>query len=242
MALDDEPVRERWGNEFDRVVAAEAATLLVSGREGERARLRETVIRAGATLASILTRSGFRVIAAEKNVSGTFAQQPYSGRLDLLLEGNGKRAIVDMKLSRDGDYATSVEKGRALQLALYAHAERDAGSYPPTAYYIVTRQRLLTTSDDFAGTPRPGPDSAAIIETAEAEWRAGEALLQEGVVVARGKHLAAAATAGLQQLQLEPLGAHLDLKPVCDYCDYATLCTASSGAAPVTQNGNEQHV
>jgi ATP-dependent helicase/nuclease subunit B len=241
-ALADDACREHWGAEFDRVVAATAATLLMPGKEGDRARLRETVISAGAALARILARSGLRVIAAEKPVSGTFAGQAYAGRLDLLLEGDGRHAIIDMKLSRDGDHATSVEKGRALQLALYAHAGRDAGAYPPTAYFIVSKQRLLTTSDAFNATPRQGPDSAAIIAAAEAEWHAGEALLRKGMVLARGKHALAAGTAALEQLELAPLGVHMDLKPSCDYCDYRTLCTATSGFAPAAQNDDEQNV
>jgi ATP-dependent helicase/nuclease subunit B len=228
--LPPEEARRRALAAFDARVEAEAAPLLRPGREVDHDNARRMVGQAAAELARSLAEGGWRVEAAEREVEGAFAGQPFAGSIDLVLRKaeTGAAAILDLKLGRGQYRLEELAEGRAVQLALYA---RGFGGepLPPTGYFMLKEARLLTASATaFPGaTVADGPPAEQTLEQAERRWAQWQSGLERGVLAAPHPQLRGY---DVQFKQLTGDWPPPVPKPPCDWCDFATLCTAKIGA------------
>jgi hypothetical protein len=137
------------------------------------------------------------------------------------------KAVIDLKLGRGRYRREELADGRAVQLALYARALSEENP-PPTGYFMVGEARMLTAADVFPGAARvPGPSAQETLATAEGTWLAWQHAVTDGVVPAPHPKNGARWEIEAQQLTGEwppPLR-----KPPCDWCHFATLCTARIG-------------
>ena len=193
MSLDPEgesdPEREarELGATFDRYTVQEAATLAAAGREAERARVRDAVIRSGRRLAEAVRQGGFRPLGPAQTLARRTAAGRIEGRADIVLvrrDDPEQLAVIDLKWGGGGGgfYRKAMEGGRALQLAAYA---RLAGDRPaPTAYLILSTAQLITVHPGvFPGADVVlGPTETEVWQGLEEAVLKGRQALAEGVV------------------------------------------------------------
>jgi hypothetical protein len=211
---------------LDRLIATEGAVLLRPGRSFERAQLRRDLLRAVARLAHFLAESGFQVVAVEQGVSATWECLEVTGRTDLLLRRSGEELIVDLKWGRSR-YRKLLESGHAVQLGTYAfmRASANAGDWPATGYYSLSRSDLLSTNSGLAPSVRtiPGASPREVWDRTSSSLKAVRRLLEAGRIPVTGlrRSLPLLEVAGV-----EDPGEHLKLPgdAACEYCDYEALC------------------
>jgi hypothetical protein len=234
-AATEEDARAWTERAFDARVATEAAPLVLRGRELERDRARRLVGRAAAALVRHLRAGDWLPVAAEQELSGAFDGHPVKGYADLVVRRrrDGVRAVLDLKLSGFDYRRTELEKGRGLQLALYASMlGLEGGKLPPAAYVILDDGALLTTS------PQAFPGSVEVEGPA----------LEETLSVARGtlglwkEALAAGCIpAAMRKSRWDedvaevvgPVPGPKDpgrYPPECDFCTFTALCEVRIGA------------
>ena len=222
------PDARAWAERaFDARVGLEAAPLVRRGGEVELDRARTLVAGAAAALLEVLTRSGWRPVDAEREVSGTFAGLPAAGRVDLVVEKAGAEALVDLKLSGLRTRREELEAGRALQPALYASLIRKGGRpLPPSGFFVLEDGQLLTTEPQaFPGaTVVEGPGAQATLQGSEEGFRYWRKVLGEGVLPVLREQLpweplvTAAAGAPPEEDSLARRA------PPCRFCDYSAIC------------------
>jgi hypothetical protein len=217
---------------FDARVAREAAPLVRRGAEVERDRARTLVADAAAALLRILRQGGWRPVDAEREVAGAFAGRPARGYVDLVVEKDGREAVVDLKLSGLKHRREALEQGHALQLALYAALVRPGGApLPPTGYFVLSEGQLLTV--DGAAFPGAaavdGPSMEATLAGAAEGFRYWSRVLGAGLLPSLKEGLpweeAVTAAAG------PPPGAETPARRElpCRFCHYAAVCAPSAG-------------
>ena len=192
--------------EFDRLVPAMAAELLLDGRTLERKRIRETLIAAVEALVREINSRHLLVKGAEKELRGTFAGMEFQGKLDLYLEdAAGKQFVIDMKWSASSRYQESLENGKALQLAAYSRL-LDAEEFDVhCGYFLLPKRKLLY---------EPNPQWGELWEKAETMWKQRLEKIHAGILE-RGEE-------DERKLKHSPLT--LPLAAGCGFCDYAALC------------------
>lgn len=215
------------GAAFDARVGLEAAPLVRRGGEVERDRARTLVVNAAAALLAFLQRTGWRPVDAEREVGGTFAGEPASGFVDLVVEKDGAEAIVDLKLSGLRYRQEELEEGRALQLALYASLlGRRGARLPPAGFFVLEDGLLLTTEGRaFPGaTVVDGPGAKATLQASEEGFRYWQKVLAAGLVpsMREGIGWEAAVTAAAGPPPAE--GSPARRTPPCRTCDYQRVC------------------
>ncbi|MFL5271929.1 MAG: PD-(D/E)XK nuclease family protein, partial [Anaeromyxobacteraceae bacterium] len=216
---------------FDARVAAEAAPLVRPGREVERDAARTLVSGAAAALLRHVKAGGWEPLEAEDEVSGTFAGKPVAGRIDLVLEKNGKPALLDLKLSGGKYRREELEKGRALQLALYAGMLRTGGkALPPAGFLTLDDGQLLTVNPQaFPGAVViDGPSAQETLAGAEVMFKAWEKVFAKGLLPVCSEDLewedpVVAAAGPLPDDEL----ARRD--PPCRFCAFTTMCQVTVG-------------
>jgi len=213
---------------FDTRVASEAAPLVARGAEVERHRAREVVSEAARSLFALLQDGGWSARAVEDDLAGRFEGAHLSGSADLVLEKSGRPAVLDLKLANPRYFREKLEKGEALQVALYADMARRDGALPPTGYFIVNRGELLTVDRGaFPGARElDGPSMEDTLAAARDALRFWRTVLARGVVASRHEDqrevssLAASEAAGRPAPSSGP-GA---IDPPCRFCEYGALC------------------
>jgi ATP-dependent helicase/nuclease subunit B len=216
------------GRAFDARVGSEAAPLVARGAEVERHRAREVVTEAARSLVALLQAGGWSARAVEQDLAGRYEAAELSGSADLVLEKRGSAAVLDLKLANPKRYREKLEKGEALQVALYAHMVRSGGSLPPTGYFMINRGEILTVDRGaFPGARElSGPSMEETLTAARDALRFWRAVLARGFVISRHKDLrdeallAAGEAAGAPAPARGP-GA---MDPPCGYCGYDALC------------------
>ncbi len=230
-ATEDEA--KRWAaRSFDTRVGSEAAPLVRRGREAELDRGRTLVAGAAAALIRHLQAGGWKVKAAEYPVSGRFAGHAVAGYVDLVLEKEGTEALLDLKLSGGRHRREDLEKGRALQLALYASMLRSSGRpHPPAGYLVLDDGQLLTVNPGaFPGAAViEGPSAVETLKGAEEGFAYWKKVLSKGLLPVPSEDLAweDAIVEAAGELPDEEGPARRE--PACLFCRFGALCHASVG-------------
>lgn len=223
-----EEAAARAGRAFDARVDAEAAPLVARGAEVERHRAREVVCQAARALFGLLQAGGWRVRATEAELSGRFEGAELNGSADLVVEKQGRPAIVDLKLAKPKYFREKLESGEGLQVALYAELARASGALPPTGYFLIGQGELFTVDRGaFPGARElDGPSMQDTLEAARDALRFWRKALAAGVVASRREDLreAAALASGAAAGAAAPSSGPGSIDPPCRFCEYDALC------------------
>ncbi len=213
---------------IDRLIAEEAAVLLRPGMTFELTQLREQLVRAVERFSELLAEGHLVIAAVEAESKVEWRGRALDGRLDLLLhDARGNEVVLDLKWGRSS-YRTRLERGLAVQLAVYAASRklaRPATSLPPAGYFSLGQGELLTTEPDAFGAVRAvsGPALEETWARLERTVTALEAALARGTVSATGLRcsLPLLESIGVGDAERE---RYLEAEPPCEYCEHATLC------------------
>jgi ATP-dependent helicase/nuclease subunit B len=228
--LTPEQAKERVLAAFDARVGLEAVPLQLPGRGSLLARVRREIADGASSLVSALRAGGWRPVReAEVVLSGVFAEQPFEGPADLVVQrDDGRLAVVDLKIGGTTP-GKKLQEGRAIQIALYA-AGLGGETAATGAYFLIEDGRMLST--DAAAFPAPawhlnGPTLGETLLDAERAWAWWERSLKAGVVVPLGEHVTeGGAEAVVEATGAEPLeGPWAKVKAPCRWCDQRRLCS-----------------
>lgn len=148
LAMDESAFEVWYESAFDTLIDQEGALLRMPGRGGDLAHFRHRLRHALGRLRAHLAQAGIRQVTPEQPLAGAFAGGALTGSADLVLQGEGGAAIVDMKWSGGKKYPEKLRHNRHLQLALYAELVRQqTGQWPAVAYYLLDQARLLTPDE-----------------------------------------------------------------------------------------------
>jgi hypothetical protein len=220
------------GSVLDQLVATEGAVLLRPGMAFELAQLQSQIGHALRTLSKLLIDSDLSVVDVESQATARWGSRTLEGRLDLLLSGGFPEVVLDLKWGRKS-YEDRLQKGLAIQLAVYAEARRgQTGSpiLPLTAYYSLSRAQVLTTEPHaFVGVrSTSGPSTKETWQRVARTAELAERLIGEGRIAVTG---VAHFTSLLEMASLPEADApkHLtaDAELACQYCSYGPLCGRS---------------
>ena len=203
---------------FDEQVEAEAATLIKAGMDRERTYVRQTMGRSAGVPVELLPRGGYRIDSIEEEHTDSFALGQLQGRTDLIVRRtkDGKKAVIDLKWSRDSGKIQALKDGTALQLAAYSHFLRIKDTWPSTAYFLFPSAQLYSTSQkDFPGCIFiPGPTEEEMWKNAVVSMEKIRASLDGGKV----------AVPCATEVDKQVLQAGMNLKPPCKWCGYQMFC------------------
>jgi hypothetical protein len=139
--------REVVAQALDELVPGVAAWWLQPGMASELHQMRQQPVAAGEALAAQLARGDLTIVAVEEEIAGQWLGADLAGRLDLRLHDRaGGDVILDLKWGHS-TYRDLLVDGRAVQLAVYAHARRlvtGAATLPGAGYFSLGRGRVLT--------------------------------------------------------------------------------------------------
>jgi ATP-dependent helicase/nuclease subunit B len=122
----------------------EGATMLMYGEEPTRVRFLRQVKQAVWSLLTLVRDNGWQVTATEEAVKGAFdGVTQVNGKVDLLLEKAGEKAVVDIKLGGNSRRLDMIKNGEDLQLILYAQFTTPPEEWAHTAYFIIENARLI---------------------------------------------------------------------------------------------------
>lgn len=218
------------GRLFDRRVGSEAAPLVARTAKVEQHRARELICHAARALFALLQSGGWRVRGAEEKLTRRFEEADLAGSADLVLERDGSAAVLDLKLSTSSKYfREKLEKGEALQLALYAEMVRSSSGTPPTGYFLINRGEVLTVDHGaFPGARElAGPTMPDTLEAARDALRFWRRVLEEGIVASRREELregADSVASGAAGAPVPSRGPGAIDAP-CRFCEYDALCS-----------------
>lgn len=172
----------RWiDQQWETLLQAEGANLLLPGQKAEAIRLRETTARAMWRLVGALRRAGVvRALADVDPGPAEFITGRVGGVIDLEVErDDGSRAVVDLKAGGRDHRMKELSANVPLQLAVYGYLLRAArgGDWPEGAYYILQNATMLVQNSTFFPDARVVPPKGgngglpACWDDFEAVWR-----------------------------------------------------------------------
>jgi hypothetical protein len=224
-------LRTRTLATLDDVLPREGATLLLPGRRGELAQLREQLATAVVRLADLLDRSKLEIVEVEKEERIDWQGRALEGRLDVLLRNQANEDVVlDLKWGRTA-HVDKLKGGTAVQLAVYAYLRKRATgakgkAFPAVAYFSLSRGICLATDNKtFDGTQVfPGDGAEGTWKRTEVTLKLIEGHLDKGHVPVAGVSRAPSVVQAcgdeadpLKQLVLAPDAA-------CKYCKFDPIC------------------
>ena len=207
------------------------AELFVPGGEARLAGLRLVLAAAAEALRDLITKAGATGIEIEQEASCPALGTTLTGRPDIVF-GQPPR-VIDLKFSGAPYRRQELAAGAAAQLAAYAHLKGKDGNPTPAAFFIISLQRLLTTTAEAFGAEFriDGPDLAASWEAFAAaydarfgEFAMGAAASPGGLDEPYTKGEKEKKTDGKKSIEAGILGGRLVLPPPCRFCDYGRLC------------------
>ena len=217
------------------LLPTEGAPLAQPGAARERHELELELVRAALIFFNAVIKGGYKIVGFEYAPKGKLLGKDFGGRLDVLLERSGSKAVLDMKYP-GSKYRGYLEDGTATQLAVYAasvatgkNGEIEKGT--AVGYLLIQRGSLLTPE----GSPLAGAEGEQIVPGGpsvqqtwiklEAALKAADGWMKSGDIPVRP----------LQNEEDRPKGSEMALKisdwdkdyEVCRYCSYKTLCGKS---------------
>ena len=130
------------------VLNQEGATLLLYGREPERAHFVQTVKRSAWVFCNALRRNNWTVLGTEYDLTGTFDDLEMGGRTDVVLQNTaGERCIIDLKWRGANYRSKTIANEKELQLVLYSkllmQQEGKPNDWAHAAYYIIESEQFI---------------------------------------------------------------------------------------------------
>lgn len=139
-------LQESAEREIDALFVREGSILLRAGMAFERSQLRRQLVHSVIVLAGALRAAGLHIVAVEKPIEAEWRGVKLTGSIDLLVATSaGVHAIIDMKWGI-ANYRELLERGEALQLAVYAYAtatDRGEQHLPEAGYFSLKQGKLL---------------------------------------------------------------------------------------------------
>jgi hypothetical protein len=225
--LDEGAFLARVDDVQEALVRAEGATLLLQGAAFEHAQLSRQIRHAMRELHRYLRTAGFRIAAVEETVSMQTPAGNMHGRLDVrLVDKNGKDALLDLKWGAS-TYRSLLEKGRAIQLAVYSLSlKKTHASVPPAAYYAISNAKVLTADPRMkAPTTLEGISLEETWRRVERTRAAVQASLAKGTVPVADTRRALPL---LEQLKVpedqRETYYESEREAQCKYCEFPALC------------------
>ncbi|WP_426989885.1 PD-(D/E)XK nuclease family protein [Pseudarthrobacter sp. Y6] len=219
-----------------RLLPQLASELLLPGQLHRLAGVRATIEATVMTFFQQLQRGGVVLQEMEKEfskdltltVGGSQLTVSVAGRADAVgIDAQGRTAVVDLKWSNTEKYLREdVQRGEALQLALYQWALNDTDVPPdfPAAYFLLKQGTFASAHPEFGAALQPVQDTPELwrrpvraVEFTVEEVLAGRITATQPAenALAEGEPTAAALAAENERLHR---------KPNCRYCDFGTLC------------------
>ncbi|MEO8899955.1 MAG: PD-(D/E)XK nuclease family protein [Polyangiaceae bacterium] len=144
--LPDAGLQECAEREIDTLFVREGSILLRAGMAFERSQLRRQLVHSVIVLAGALRAADLHIVAVEKPIEAEWRGVKLTGSIDLLVATKaGVPAIIDMKWGIV-NYRELLERGEALQLAVYAFAtatERGEQYLPEAGYFSLKQGKLF---------------------------------------------------------------------------------------------------
>ena len=219
------------GQIFDERLPLDAAPLAQPDQMLERRKLRTELVNATRILVGALSSGGYRISGIEVEVEGEAFGKPIIGSIDCLaVRDDAQEAVIDFKYAGRRKYRELIQKGRAVQLATYAHSRRQGtGPFPAAAYLVLADAQLYTPS----GSPLSGDVSRYVVDGPgiQAVWdRFSEAIAAADNWLTGDQPIPARP---LQPPAQWPQGTDLVLdadraegrpQDPCRYCNFGLLC------------------
>jgi hypothetical protein len=215
---DPDRIASAAGVVFDTEGPRLAAALFVPGEELLRDRVRGQIVDSVRSLVTDLSAMSAVVQGREVQLEAMVDGIHMSGRADLLF--SEPPAVVDVKWASARRHREQLERGTSYQLAVYATLAGAGDATMPSAYYIVERQLMLTTTTDtFRGAqPVDGPSGAVVWQAFRRALEERLAELAKGAVVSCARH----PNELLPESEID--GGVLRLEPGCRFCEFLHLC------------------
>jgi hypothetical protein len=216
---------------FDKQLAIEAAPLAQPQQYAITNTLREQIRYATRVFIESLAEGDYKIIGLEVEIDGNVFGKELRGQIDCLAKRpDGKQAIIDFKFGGHNKYIKMLEEGKAVQLATYAHSQRDAaGNYPAVAYLILANGRFLTPTGsaikggDGLQTVDGPPISEVWDKFVKAIEKCGTWLTTDAKVPAWPLYPSTQWPKGVELVLQDDLKIDESQTP-CRYCDYTKLC------------------
>ncbi len=220
----------------DRLLPQLASELLLPGQLHRLAGVRATIETTVLTFFQQLQRGGVVLQEMEKEFSKDLTISvgeadltvAVKGRADAVgIDAEGRTAVVDLKWSNTEKYfRADVQRGEALQLALYQWALNDGEAPPdhPAAYFLL-KQGIFASAHPEFGTVLQASQNAPEL------WRRAVRAIEFTVEEVLAGRITAAQPAEDALAEGEPTAAavaaeneRLHREPNCRYCNFGTLC------------------
>ncbi|MET4589793.1 PD-(D/E)XK nuclease family protein [Arthrobacter sp. 754] len=220
----------------DRLLPQLASELLLPGQLHRLAGVRATIEATVMMFFQQLQRGGIVLQDMEQefskdltlNVHGSELTVSVGGRADAVgIDARGRTAVVDLKWSNtEKYYREDVQRGEALQLALYQWALNEGELPPdfPAAYFLLKQGTFASSHTEFGTALQPAQDTPEL-------WRRALRAVEFTVEEVLTGRITAAQPAEAALAEGEPTAAglaaeneRLHRKPNCRYCDFGTLC------------------
>ncbi len=168
---------------FDGMVGTlleeEGAPLLMPGASVQLHRFKETTRRALIKLLAHLQTAGAMLVHTELELAGTFAGEPFTGNIDLVVTlTDGRKVVLDLKWKGASGYRKVLIGGKHLQLALYASLVNEKFNAMPATvgYFVFEGAALMVTHPDVLPSaevvqPKSGVTLPELVVLAAATWR-----------------------------------------------------------------------
>lgn len=229
--IDPEHAGKRAGELFDSLLESMASELLLAGREVERRRARETTVRAVHRLASMLEKLGLVVDSTERWLHADVDGVDMRGPIDLIArDKKGRAFIVDMKWTGSARYRREeIERGEALQLAVYCRLVRGTETTPPVgaAFFMLAQGEMLSASPLLGSDALESElDETEILHRALKSWNERLKEINGGLLDATGVTQRDEQRDDLRERYRERGGFYQ--QPPCHFCDFGWLCGRES--------------
>ncbi|MBT5124963.1 MAG: DUF2800 domain-containing protein [Planctomycetaceae bacterium] len=215
---------------FDSKLKTEAAPLAQASEYATASELRGQLQFATEVLIGALAAGNYSIVGLEVKLDSAAFGRKLTGSIDCLAKRpDGKQAVIDFKFGRAAARGQMLADGKALQLATYAYASRDAAdNFPAVAYLILNNGRFATPSGSaLAGGGIEVLDGPPIKDVwngfVAAIESCGDWLTTDAFVPARPLQVPADWPSGVELVLQDNLKSDETQSP-CIYCDYSALC------------------